>query len=167
MSIDTEPGIFTLPKEPSTDTKKAKQTAICFTALSHVNVENAIVDAAQISAFIDQHRRTLEEFKFESIRLRTGDWDEALSPFTKMQRRGKSQLKHEDAMEVPLMFSPTGRTPPITTSGSTPADINDRPERSSGFQKWLSRARTSKAKEQLRGGSEHIKHFLRHSLPRR
>lgn len=168
MSIDTEPGVFA-PSSPGARAggKPPKKTAIRFTALSHVNVENAVVDAAQISAFIDQHRRTLEEFKFESIRLRTGDWDEALSPFTKLQRGGKSKIKHEGTMEVPLMLSPSDGSPATPGKGNTPLDLDFRPERSTPFQKWLSRARTSKAKEQLREGSVHLKHFLRQSLPRR
>ena len=167
MSIDTEPGVFTPNPDQTDSTKRPKQTAIKFTALSHVDVENAIVDAAQISAFIGQHRRTLEEFKFESIRLRSGNWDEALSPVTKMQR-ARPQTQHEEAMEVPLMFSPTDPSPISLAPEDPDGDIiNQRSRRTSGFHKWLTRARTSKAKEQLREGSEHIKHLLRQSLPRR
>ena len=162
LSIDSEPGVFAHSSRPNT---KAAKTTLKFTALSHVNVENAVVDAAQISAFIDQHRRTLEEFKFESIRLRTGNWEEALMPFAKIQRRHKGRMRHDDAMEVPLMLSPDSLNNIDLAKDAPVASPGSKEQRSTGLHKWFERARASRAREQLKEGSEHLRHFLRQSLP--
>ncbi|KAL9056463.1 MAG: hypothetical protein Q9162_002944 [Coniocarpon cinnabarinum] len=169
LSIDSEPGVFAQSAKTHDAKSKSRKTALKFTALSHVNVENAEVDVAQISAFIDQHRRTLEEFKFESIRLRTGDWDEALLPFAKLQRKAKAKLRHEDVMECPIILSPDSKPSDTSPKDTSPPPPEVKGERSTGLQKFFAKARASRAREQLKGGSGHFRQFLRQSLavPRR
>lgn len=58
--------------------------ALKFRMLKSMKLHNALLDASQASAFIYTHRKTLTEFQFESCQLRSGTWDDALSPLTKM-----------------------------------------------------------------------------------
>lgn len=83
-----------------------------FAQLRDTEMENIVVDATQISCFITAHRHTIREFNFEDTHLRSGTWDEALAPLTRIS--GSEQWKHkaEEVMDVPLMISPIGLPEP-------------------------------------------------------
>lgn len=49
-----------------------------------MHVENASLDATQIASFITSHRKTISDFNFEKCDLRSGDWDDALAPLTRI-----------------------------------------------------------------------------------
>lgn len=79
-----------------------------FDRLRNLEVENIIVDASQISNFITAHRHTIREFNFEDTHLRSGDWDQALTPLTRISGSEKWKDKAEEVMDVPLLLSPIG-----------------------------------------------------------
>lgn len=166
MSLDSEPGIF--DRNMSGHADRSAGTAIRFTALNHLDVQNAEVDASQISAFISEHHRTLEEFNFESIKFRTGDWDEALSPLAKWRRSLKGRTQGQDSMDVPLIFSPMGQDKESPTVNIREAIESHQPDRQGGgrkstLQKWLAKTSIGRTKSQLRGGP--VRSLLRRSIP--
>ncbi|KAI9665296.1 MAG: hypothetical protein M1831_001733 [Alyxoria varia] len=192
ISLDSEPCVCSSPSpspmpgqiRPHPSSKKNEKsglTALNFTALQGMQLENAVMDATQISAFICQHRRTLEEFKFEHIKLRSGDWDEALSPLERISHNGdhwnskKKNAKRVDAMsmDVPLMLSPENMGELVIENMNTEGaaqqhDHGQQNDGSSGrgLSRLLSKASragraTSKAKEQILEGSEHVKNMLK------
>ncbi|KAI4142699.1 MAG: hypothetical protein L6R39_004843 [Caloplaca ligustica] len=77
-----------------------------FEKLTNMEVENIVVDASQISGFITAHRRTIREFNFEDTHLRSGSWDQALMPLTRISGSEKWKEKAEEVMDVPLLLSP-------------------------------------------------------------
>ncbi|KAI4171993.1 MAG: hypothetical protein LQ343_003902 [Gyalolechia ehrenbergii] len=79
-----------------------------FKKLRKMEVENIVVDASQISSFITAHRHTIREFNFEDTHLRSGDWDQALTPLTRISGSERWKEKAEEVMDVPLLLSPVG-----------------------------------------------------------
>ncbi|KAI4104670.1 MAG: hypothetical protein LQ339_003748 [Xanthoria mediterranea] len=77
-----------------------------FDKLRHMEVENIVVDASQVSSFITAHRHTIREFNFEDTHLRSGTWDQALAPLTRISGSEKWKEKAEEVMDVPLLLSP-------------------------------------------------------------
>ncbi|KAI4128510.1 MAG: hypothetical protein LQ338_002680 [Usnochroma carphineum] len=76
--------------------------------LRNMEVENIVVGASQVSSFITAHRHTIREFSFEDTHLRSGDWDQALMPLTRISGSEKWKEKAEEVMDVPLLLSPVG-----------------------------------------------------------
>ncbi|OJD22310.1 hypothetical protein ACJ73_06343 [Blastomyces percursus] len=138
LSLSTEPCLQPTATEPASTLCPKRSPAplqqLHFPHLLYAEIENAFLDAAQVSAFILEHRRTLGEFYFENTSLRNGaTWDEALAPLTeisgserwkgkRMRKRKKQQKKQQqqrerewqreegvaEEMDVPIMFSPVG-----------------------------------------------------------
>ncbi|KAL8859133.1 MAG: hypothetical protein Q9178_004396 [Gyalolechia marmorata] len=79
-----------------------------FEMLRNMEVENIVVDASQVSSFITAHRHTIREFNFEDTHLRSGTWDQALAPLTRISGSEKWKEKAEELMDVPLLLSPVG-----------------------------------------------------------
>ncbi|KAL8638827.1 MAG: hypothetical protein Q9228_004058 [Teloschistes exilis] len=79
-----------------------------FERLTTMEVENIVVDASQVSSFITAHRRSISEFNFEDTHLRSGTWDQALAPLTRISGSDKWKEKAEEVMDVPLLLSPAG-----------------------------------------------------------
>lgn len=77
-----------------------------FRKLRRMVLENSILDASQISDFITTHRKVLREFEFENVHLRTGTWDDALAPLTRISGNDSWKEKQEEVMDVPLVLSP-------------------------------------------------------------
>ena len=126
ISLDTEPEYQHEDKSTAKTEHEQGFRALKFTLLNKMELHNAVMDATQISAFICQHRKTLEEFKFESIKLRTGDWDEALSPLSKISGNDKWKRKQVESMEVPLMLSPTGLGEDLVKQMTLPQEKRDK-----------------------------------------
>ncbi|KAI4261421.1 MAG: hypothetical protein L6R42_003380 [Xanthoria sp. 1 TBL-2021] len=79
---------------------------LTFEKLRQMEVENIVVDASQVSSFITAHRHTIREFNFEDTHLRSGTWDQALAPLTRISGSEKWKEKAEEVMDVPLLLSP-------------------------------------------------------------
>ncbi|ETI19745.1 hypothetical protein G647_08758 [Cladophialophora carrionii CBS 160.54] len=78
-----------------------------FPRLKAMHLSNATFDADQASAFIMSHRKVLHEFQFDRCRLRSGTWDDALAPLTRIVGDNGWKQKQEEVMDVPIMLSPT------------------------------------------------------------
>lgn len=76
-----------------------------FRRLRRMLLENSTLDASQISDFIMAHRKVLREFEFENVHLRSGTWDDALAPLTRISGNQSWKEKQEEVMDVPLMLS--------------------------------------------------------------
>lgn len=108
ISLDTEPGLC---MEHASSEKQCLRS-LKFTFLHSMQLENAVTDATQIRAFIDKHRKTLQEFSFERVRLRSGDWDDALSPMLQVASASALCCKGhcqactiDNSVDVPIIFS--------------------------------------------------------------
>lgn len=80
--------------------------ALRFRKLRSMLLENAVLDASQASDFIMSHRKVLREFGFENVHLRSGSWEDALAPLTRISGSESWKEKQEEVMDVPLMLSP-------------------------------------------------------------
>jgi hypothetical protein len=172
LSLDREPCMQ--PPSPSCPTfSPAKPPrALKFPRLRAMELENAIMDASQISAFIHAHRRSLLDFNFEDVTLRSGDWDDALAPLTKIAGSDAWKRRQEEVMDVPVMLSPVDMEPrimgPLMGQEAQGLDGEEAKARSVTLARWLSKGRSvaqgKRAKEQWWGGSEHMRRFLRSSV---
>ena len=133
-----------------------------FERLRYMEVENALVDAHQVSSFITAHRRSICEFNFEDSNLRSGTWDEALSPLTRITGNEKWKEKSEEVMDVPLILSPVGmekaQMAKVIREHSHGRVRSPHPSRG-GWQKA-----SAKGRELLWGTPEHMRNFLRKSV---
>ncbi|KAK5145577.1 hypothetical protein LTR04_001263 [Oleoguttula sp. CCFEE 6159] len=142
-----------------------------FPKLKHMELENAVMEAHQISAFIHTHRHTLTEVDFEDVQLSSGTWDDALTPLTQLTGSAKWKEKQEEVMDVPLILSPLNLAPGILAR--TAQEQKAEGERGGvTMSRWLSKGRkgraVERAKEQLWECEEHMKRFLRlESRPQR
>jgi hypothetical protein len=71
-----------------------------------MQLENATMDSTQAAAFIMLHRKVLHEFQFDDCHLRSGSWDDALAPLSRITGNEKWKQKQEEVMDVPLILSP-------------------------------------------------------------
>lgn len=76
-----------------------------FRCLKSMYLNNATLDAGQASAFIMSHRKVLHEFQFDRCHLRSGTWDDALAPLTRIVGNDNWKQKQEEVMDVPIMLS--------------------------------------------------------------
>ncbi len=128
-----------------------------------MELENAVLDASQISTFITSHRRTLYEFNFEDVILRSGSWDVALAPLTRISGSEKWKQKAEEVMDVPIILSPVGlgkveMEQVLWEAEKEQSRLKER-RLFGGLQKV-----GSKGREFFWGGPEHMKKFLRSSV---
>ncbi|TKA65152.1 hypothetical protein B0A49_10809 [Cryomyces minteri] len=138
-----------------------------FPKLKHMELENAVMDAHQISTFIHTHRHTLTEVDFEDVQLSSGTWDDALASLTELTGSAEWKEKQEEVMDVPLILSPLNLAPGILAR--TAQEQKAEGERGGvTMSRWLSKGRkgraVEKAKEQLWECEEHMKRFLRCSV---
>lgn len=133
-----------------------------FEKLRDMEVENIILDASQISSFITSHRHTLHEFNFEDVRLRSGTWDDALAPLTRISGSERWKEKSEEVMDVPLVLSPVG-----LEAAQIKRVIQDhaRPrcsKPSMSYGNWHKAG--AKGRDLFWGTPEHMRKFLRISM---
>lgn len=133
-----------------------------FEKLRDMEVENITLDASQISSFITSHRHTLHEFNFEDIQLRSGTWDDALAPLTRISGNERWKEKSEEVMDVPLVLSPVG-----LEAGQIKKVIQDhaRPRSSKpsfSYGNWQKAG--AKSRDLFWGTPEHMRKFLRISM---
>jgi hypothetical protein len=80
---------------------------IRFRRLKTMRLRNAIFDASQAETFVVLHRKILHEFSFDECSLRSGTWEEVLSPLSHVHGRYKERPRvQEEVMDVPLLLSP-------------------------------------------------------------
>lgn len=111
LSLDAEP---CTSRPASLDCAKAcpKSCAlpsckpIKFRHLRTMQLENATLDSTQAAAFIMLHRKVLHEFQFDDCHLRSGSWDDALAPLSRITGNERWKQKQEEVMDVPLLLSP-------------------------------------------------------------
>lgn len=159
--------------------------ALKFTRLRYMELENAVMDSSQISEFISKHKRTLVEFNFEDVKLRHGDWDDALAPLTVLTGNDNWKNKQEEVMDIPIMLSPVELDGEPRVMGQMFADddvvarvsmdeetLHDEELGPNGgkLTRWLSKGKGSSPPQVKRNakesflGSDHMKRFLRGSL---
>ena len=79
---------------------------IKFRHLQKMQLENATLDAGQAAAFITLHRKVLHEFQFDECHLRSGTWDDALAPLSRIAGNDRWKQQPEEVMDVTLVLSP-------------------------------------------------------------
>ncbi|KAJ9668504.1 hypothetical protein H2201_001552 [Coniosporium apollinis] len=170
---DKGPSPFTLDQEPCfrPSDPASEQTGLRplnFPRLRYMELENATMDSAQVSAFISRHRRILSEFNFEDVALRTGTWDDALAPLSRIAGNDSWKDKQQEVMDVPVILSPTNIEPCVMASVMQDEQRAERSGTQLTMSRWLSKGRSAvaakKAKEQFWGSGEHMKRFLRTSV---
>lgn len=169
LSLATEPCLVSsaddAPKQACPKRSRRPPNPLKSPALQYMEVENAIMDASQVSTFILDHRRTLREFDFEDVVLRSGTWDDALAPLTRISGNEKWKEKQEEVMDVPIVLSPVGMESQIQKAIWEEQRRKDlvllRSPRESASN--LGRA-GSKTRELFWGSSDHMKRFLRSSV---
>lgn len=115
LSLDAEP----CTSRPSSLGPVTSTIPACrpmkFRKLHSMKLENAVLDASQASRFIMTHRKHLRNIDYESCTLRTGTWDDALSPLSRISgndnwrncdRSSQSSSQHSEVMDVPIVYSP-------------------------------------------------------------
>ncbi|KAF2189267.1 hypothetical protein K469DRAFT_701888 [Zopfia rhizophila CBS 207.26] len=170
LSLDKEPCM--LPSEelmihPSMRGQVRGPRPLRFSRLRYMELENALMDSSQIANFIHRHRRTLAEFNFEDVRLRSGNWDEALEPLTQISGNDAWKRKVEEVMDVPIILSPVDIEPRVM--GPLLEEQDEVRERSGPvLSRWLSKGKRETAKKSARegfwGSGEHMRKFLRGSM---
>jgi hypothetical protein len=109
LSLSSEPCLAPGALDCSAACPKTFAKSPCplkFRKLRRMVLENSVLDATQISDFIMTHRKVLREFEFENVHLRSGTWDNALAPLTRISGNESWKEKQEEVMDVPLVLSP-------------------------------------------------------------
>jgi hypothetical protein len=175
LSLNREP-VLQPPSRPSSSEKSQVQPrpprALKFGKLQFMMLENAIMDSSQVASFISGHKRTLVEFSFEDITLRSGDWEHALKPLQKM-RRAKGTYKDQDlpplplheSMDVPCMLSPLEIESEPRIMETLEPQEDGHGSRGLGVGKWLIRRKGGKKLIRKEwSGTEHLRKMLRTSV---
>ena len=84
---------------------------IKFRHLRFMHLSNATLDSTQAASFIILHRKVLHEFNFNGCHLRSGTWDDALAPLSRIAGNEDWKRPKEEVMDVPLMLSPMEEKP--------------------------------------------------------
>ena len=158
LSLGTEPSLeVSSPRLACPKRYHLALRPLRFEKLRYAEVETSILDATQISNFIMDHRHTLREFNFEDVVLRSGTWDEALSPLTRISGSEKWKEKTEEVMDVPLVLSPVGMD-----EGEMKKVLQAQLRMKLPSGSW--QRASAKTKELLFGTPEHMKRFMKSSV---
>ncbi|KAL1988328.1 hypothetical protein VTN96DRAFT_10011 [Rasamsonia emersonii] len=164
LSLATEPCLCQPSSKKTCSMRYARPLRpLKFRHLRYMELENAIMDASQVAAFIMDHRRTLSEFEFEDVTLRSGTWDDALEPLTKISGSDKWKEKQEEVIEVPIILSP------VEVETKSSHNIWEEQRRRAQLRTLLERASNlaqakAKTRELFWGSPDHMKKFLRSSV---
>ncbi|KAF2424946.1 hypothetical protein EJ08DRAFT_594728, partial [Tothia fuscella] len=173
LSLDREPVLYppSWPRTPDKDQVHSRSPKpLKFRQLEYMDLENAVMDSSQIASFISRHKRTLLEFSFEEVTLRSGDWDDALEPLRKLiSRRNQAKLRKRghlpnsdfESMDVPCVFGPIDVVPELRVA-ETLAPRGIQHAHRSGMSRWLDKRRSNKKQPKKDwGGTEHLKKVMR------
>ncbi|KAF2634227.1 hypothetical protein P280DRAFT_414251 [Massarina eburnea CBS 473.64] len=183
LSLDKEPCM--LPIEESSMHPSMRGTVrgprpLRFPRLRKMELENAIMDSSQIAEFIHKHRRSLVQFSFEDVKLRQGNWDEALEPLTAIAGSDRWRKTQEEVMDVPIVLSPVRISGEPRIMGPLLEEVDQAIEdvgRPRTLSRWLGNGRSratvlrksplvgvgAREKEGFWGGGDHVKRLLRFS----
>jgi hypothetical protein len=170
LSLDREPCMLPLEEEcmhPSMHGEVRGPRPLKFPRLRYMELENAIMDSVQIADFIYKHRKTLVEFNFEDVKLRQGNWDDALEPLTKIAGSDKWKRKQEEVMDVPIILSPIENEPRIMGTLMEEVHVEESKVKTGHLTRWLNKSKSPQAKKSAKEsflGTEHMKRFLRGSI---
>lgn len=165
LSFATEP---TLPGTPRGKPPQAcPQTGalplrpLKFSQLQQMELVNAMMDASQVASFIHEHRHTLREFNFEDVVLRSGNWDDALAPLTRLSGSDgwKQGQRDTESVDVPIVLSSAG----LSRQQLQKAICALQQQKGPSTLGSLARAR-SRTRELLWGSPDHMKRLLRSSV---
>jgi hypothetical protein len=111
--------------------------------------------------FIHEHRSSLREFNFENVVLRSGNWDDALAPLTRLSgsERWKQGRRDTDTVNVPIVLSPAGVSQKQLQKAICALQQQKGPRTLRSLAKAGSRTR-----ELLWGSPDHMKRLLRSSV---
>jgi len=129
--------------------------------MKHFQAVNVSTTAADISAFVAGHKRTLEDLNLEDFHLTSGTWDEALAPLAALARPEPSR----EMADIPIMLSPSTMVPLPAPMQRVEAVHEDAGKRS--LSKWLSSSRSRnpaaarKVRESLLGCEEQLRKVLK------
>jgi hypothetical protein len=174
LSLDREPCMQPIDEEdlhPSMRGEVKGPRPLKFSRLRYMTLENAVMDSTQISDFIEKHRRSLVEFNFEDVKLREGNWEDALEPLTIIAGNDYWKKTQEEVMDVPIMLSPIDAGPRIM--GPLLEEVDMAIEEACGkernahtLSRWLTKparstTKKSPAMKDSFFGADHMKRFLR------
>ncbi|KAL5383940.1 hypothetical protein PMIN06_009812 [Paraphaeosphaeria minitans] len=176
LSLDKEPCMLPIDTDymhPSQRGQVRGPRPVRFSRLRHMELENAIMDSSQISEFIHRHRRTLLDFNFEDVKLRQGNWDEALEPLTVMSGSERWKRNAEEVMDVPIVLSPINMEPrimgPLLEEVDAAIDETSKERGPHSLSRWLGKPKismrktNSHVKESFFGG-DHVKRLFRGTM---
>ncbi|KIW18884.1 hypothetical protein PV08_03173 [Exophiala spinifera] len=103
----SRPTSLPCPNACPNSSSKSSFRPLKFRHLKTMHLSNASLDADQAAGFIMSHRKVLHEFRFDQCHLRSGTWDDALAPLTRIAGDDRWKEKQEEVMDVPLVLSPT------------------------------------------------------------
>lgn len=155
--------------------------------LRNMYAANIAVDAWQISAFVERNRdmmsrHNLCSLEFKESTLRSGTWDEALAPFSRIsgsdrwaaaveaaRKEADDSVMVEETLEVPLIMSPLDLDPDPPVAGLEllkPVRYEPLgPGRLSKFSPHLGLHRASaRTKDLLQDTEEHMRELFRASI---
>ncbi|KAI9686859.1 MAG: hypothetical protein M1822_002612 [Bathelium mastoideum] len=145
-----------------------------FPKLQNMELENAAMDAVQISSFLTRHRRTIADVMFENVHLRSGTWDDALAPLTQISGNDEWKKKQEEVMDVPIMYSPVDPEPIKVNCLPVPSQQPQRARMSFGRLFMGGKGVTlppkpkeqpkQQPKQQPKAGAEHMRKLLKTSV---
>ncbi|RYN80043.1 hypothetical protein AA0117_g3156 [Alternaria alternata] len=166
LSLDREPCMLPSQEEsahPSLRGQTHGPRPLKFPRLRVMELENGLMDSAQISDFITKHKRSLREFNFEDVKLREGDWDLALEPLTTITGSESWKQYQEEVMDVPIMLSPVDAEPRVMGPlleevEQAIEEVSGKERREHALSRWLGRPRQSK-KDSFWGGGKRFLHL--------
>ena len=176
LSLDREPCMQPIDEEdthPSMRGEGKGPRPLKFSRLRYMTLENAVMDSTQISDFIEKHRRSLVEFNFEDVKLREGNWDDALEPLTIIAGNDYWKKTQEEVMDVPIMLSPIDVGPRIMSPLMEEVDLAieeacGKERNAHTLSRWLTKParsgttpKKSPAMKDSFFGADHMKRFLR------
>ncbi|KAJ5781878.1 uncharacterized protein N7518_010361 [Penicillium psychrosexuale] len=132
-----------------------------FKHLQQMELVNATTDASQVASFIQEHRSSLREFNFENVVLRSGNWDDALAPLTRLSgsEGWKQGQRDTDTVDVPIVLSLAG----VSQKQLYKAICALQQQKGPRTLRNLAKAR-SRTRELLLGSPDHMKRLLRSSV---
>jgi hypothetical protein len=174
LSLDKEPCMLPIETDfmhPSQRGEVRGPRPLRFSRLRHMELENAIMDSSQISEFIHKHRRTLVEFNFEDVKLRQGNWDDALQPLTLITGSDRWKRNAEEVMDVPIVLSPINMEPrimgPLLEEVDAAIEDSSKDRGQHTLSRWLGKPKSTvqkpNGKESFFGG-RHITKLFRGSM---
>ncbi|ORX96358.1 hypothetical protein BCR34DRAFT_677367 [Clohesyomyces aquaticus] len=138
-----------------------------FSSLRYMELENALMDSVQIADFIHKHRRTLQEFVFEDVKLRSGDWDHALEPLTQIAGNDGWKRKVEEVMDVPIVLNLGGVEEPRVMGRLGEDDVCEEGMGGRGtrtLSRWLAKGKMGGQNAGMQGSSGQQKRSAKESF---